>query len=123
MGFGEAISSGFKNYVNFTGRAPRSEYWFWILFYVIVSVVTLVIDLALIRNSGVSPLNTLASLALFLPTLAVAVRRLHDIDRTGWWVLIGLIPIVGWVILLIWYCNAGTPGTNRFGADPLGKTP
>src|SRR6516165_9783589 len=107
MGFGEAISSGFKNYVNFTGRAPRSEYWFWILFYVIVSVVTLVIDLALIRNSGVSPLNTLASLALFLPTLAVAVRRLHDIDRTGWWVLLNLTTI-GTLVLIYWACLRGT---------------
>jgi uncharacterized membrane protein YhaH (DUF805 family) len=123
MGFGEAIASGFSNYVNFTGRAPRSEYWFWILFYIIVSVVTALIDLALFRGSAVSPLNTLASLALFLPTLAVAIRRLHDTDRSGWWVLIGLIPIVGWIILLIWYCAAGTPGPNRFGPDPLARGP
>jgi uncharacterized membrane protein YhaH (DUF805 family) len=119
MTFGEAISSGFQNYVNFTGRAPRSGYWYWVLFYVIVSIVTGVIDFVAFSDAAVSPLNSLASLALLLPSLAVAVRRLHDIDRSGWWVLLWFIPIIGWIILIIWHCTLGTPGPNRFGPDPL----
>jgi uncharacterized membrane protein YhaH (DUF805 family) len=69
---------------------------------------------------GGSLLSSLGSLALFLPTLAVAVRRLHDTDRTGWWILIGLIPLIGWIIYLVFMCQRGTEGPNRFGEDPLG---
>jgi uncharacterized membrane protein YhaH (DUF805 family) len=71
-------------------------------------------------HTGGSVLSGLASLALFLPSLAVAVRRLHDTDRTGWWVLIGLVPLIGWIIYLVFMCQRGTEGPNRFGADPLG---
>ena len=118
MGFTEAISSGFRNYVNFSGRAARSEYWFWTLFTIIVSIVTALIDLALFRDSGISPLNSLASLAMFLPSLAVAARRLHDIDRTAWWLLL-LLTGIGIIVLIIFYCLRGTSGPNRFGQDPL----
>ena len=119
MNFTQAIASGFQNYVNFTGRSVRSAYWYWVLFYFLVSIVTLLIDLVLFASSGVSPLNSLAALALLLPSLAVAVRRLHDIDRSGWWVLLWFIPIIGWIVLIIWHCTSGTPGPNRFGPDPL----
>ena len=118
MGFTEAISSGFRNYVNFSGRASRSEYWFWTLFTIIVSIVTALIDLALFRDSGISPLNSLASLGMFLPSLAVAARRLHDIDRTAWWLLL-LLTGIGIIVLIIFYCLRGTSGPNRFGQDPL----
>jgi len=118
MGFTEAISSGFRNYVNFSSRAARSEFWFWMLFNFLVGVVTAVIDYVLFPGS-VSPLNSLASLALFLPNLAVSVRRLHDIDRTGWWVLIAL-TLIGIILLIVWNCTRGTIGPNRFGSDPLG---
>jgi len=119
MGFGEAISSGFRNYVNFSTRAARSEYWFWILFYVIVMIVTAGIDIALFKDTQVFPINSLAGLALLLPNIAVGVRRLHDIDRTGWWLLIGLVPLIGLIVLIVFFCTAGTPGQNRFGPDPL----
>jgi uncharacterized membrane protein YhaH (DUF805 family) len=115
MGFGEAIASGFSNYVGFTGRAQRSAYWFWALFEVLVLVAALVIDAVI----GVSILYPLGALALFLPSLAVGVRRLHDLDKSGWWLLIGLIPLVGGIILLVWFCSRGTVGGNRFGSDPL----
>jgi uncharacterized membrane protein YhaH (DUF805 family) len=115
MGFGQAISTGFSNYVNFSDRAARSEYWYWILFYFIGAIVTGAIDAAI----GMSITTGLFGLAMLLPNLAVSIRRLHDLDRTGWWILIGLIPIVGWIILLIWYCTKGTDGQNRFGPDPL----
>jgi uncharacterized membrane protein YhaH (DUF805 family) len=121
MGFTDAISSGFRNYVNFSNRAPRSAFWYWVLFGIIALIVAGVIDgvLFIKPDSTVYPLFSLVYLALILPWLAVSVRRLHDIDRSGWWVLLGLIPIVGPIILLVWYCQKGTPGANRFGSDPL----
>jgi uncharacterized membrane protein YhaH (DUF805 family) len=115
MGFGQAISAGFSNYVNFSDRACRSEFWFWILFYYIALAVAAIIDVAI----GIYALTGLFELAVFLPTLAVAIRRLHDLDRTGWWILLNFIPLIGWIILLIWYCTKGTDGPNRFGPDPL----
>jgi uncharacterized membrane protein YhaH (DUF805 family) len=118
MGFVEAISSGFSNYVGFSGRAPRSAYWFWTLFTILLYIVTIIIDMAILR-SEFRPLTTIAQLALFLPSLAVAIRRLHDRDKSGWFFLLVLIPLVGAIILLIWFCQRGTIGPNRFGPDPL----
>ena len=123
MTFTQAIAAGFQNYVNFTGRAARSEFWYWVLFAVLASLVAGLIDLALFGESTISPINTLVGLALFLPGLAVSVRRLHDIDRSGWWVLLVLIPIIGIIVLIIWNCTKGTVGPNRFGPDPLAGTP
>lgn len=114
MNFGEAIKSGFSNYVGFSGRASRSEYWFWTLFSILCNVATAIIDSAL----TIGFFSIIVSLALFLPGLAVSVRRLHDIDRTGWWLLIALTGI-GIIVLLIFDCIKGTPGNNRFGDDPL----
>ncbi len=118
MNFQEAVASGFRNYSTFTGRAPRSEYWYWTLFAILVGIATAVLDAALFPGIGLSPINTIASLALLLPGLAVSVRRLHDIDRTGWWILIAL-TVIGMIVLLVFYCLRGTAGPNRFGADPL----
>jgi len=118
MNFQEAIQSGFRNYVTFSGRAPRSEFWYWVLFEVLVSIVASILDVAIFPLNDISPLNAIASLLLFLPSLAVSIRRLHDIDRTGWWVLISL-TVIGIVLLIIWNCLRGTIGPNRFGPDPL----
>jgi uncharacterized membrane protein YhaH (DUF805 family) len=123
MSFTEAIQSGFRNYVNFTGRAFRSEFWYWFLFAFLVSVVAEIVDLVLFPgsfSSGATPISSLVSLALLLPGLAVLVRRLHDTDRSGWWVLLGLIPLIGLIVLIVWCCARGTLGPNRFGPDPLG---
>jgi uncharacterized membrane protein YhaH (DUF805 family) len=118
MDFVEAIKSGFRNYVTFKGRAPRSEYWYWTLFVVLVTLAGAIVDNALL-NSDSGLFGPLISLALFLPGLAVSVRRLHDLDRSGWWLLL-VLTIVGVIVLLIWACLKGTTGPNRFGADPLG---
>jgi uncharacterized membrane protein YhaH (DUF805 family) len=115
MGFGQAISAGFSNYVNFRDRASRSEYWFWILFIIIADVVAGIIDAVL----GIQLVTGIFGLVTLLPNIAIAIRRLHDLDRTGWWILLGFIPIIGWIILLIWYVTRGTVGPNRFGPDPL----
>jgi uncharacterized membrane protein YhaH (DUF805 family) len=119
MEFQEAIRSGFRNYVNFSGRALRSEFWFWILFTIAGGLAAEVLDYALIPGwVTYSPFSGVFEIATFLPGLAVSVRRLHDIDRTGWWLLLGLVPLVGLVVLLVWWCTKGSRGYNRFGADP-----
>jgi uncharacterized membrane protein YhaH (DUF805 family) len=115
MNFVDAIKSGFSNYVNFSDRACRSEYWYWVLFVVIGAIVTRIID-ALI---GMPITYALFGLAVFLPGIAVGIRRLHDLDRSGWWLFLGLIPLVGAIILIVWFCGQGTQGPNRFGQDPL----
>jgi uncharacterized membrane protein YhaH (DUF805 family) len=117
MNFTQAISSGFNNYVNFTGRAARSEFWYWALFAALASLAGELIDLALFTSSTFTPIQTLVNLALFLPGLAVSVRRLHDLDRTGWWLLL-IFTVIGIIVLLVWDCMRGTVGPNRFGPDP-----
>ncbi len=120
MNFVEAIASGFRNYVNFSGRAARSEFWFWTLFAFIVGIVAGILDTAIFLDgeelSG--PISKITTVVLFLPGLAVLFRRLHDIDRTGWWWLIAF-TIIGFFLLIYWWCQPGTPGANRFGANPL----
>lgn len=103
MNFGEAIAAGFRNYVKFSGRASRPEFWYWVLFAFIVGIVTGTLDRAIFPYSETAPLNSVAALILFLPGLAVGVRRLHDIDRTGWWYLI-CFTIIGIVLLIYWAC-------------------
>lgn len=115
MGFGDAVKLGFSNYVNFSDRACRSEYWYWVLFAIIGAIVTYIIDHVI----GLPVTNTIFTLATFLPGLSVGIRRLHDLDRSGWWILLFLIPLVGAIILIIWFCSKGTDGPNRFGADRL----
>lgn len=115
MDFSQSISTCLSKYATFSGRAQRSEYWWFALFTVLVSLGTQFLDLFL----GFPLLNMLASLALLLPSLAVGARRLHDTDRSGWWLLIILVPVIGWIVLLVFFCSRGTVGPNRFGADPL----
>jgi uncharacterized membrane protein YhaH (DUF805 family) len=115
MNFGQAITSGFSNYVNFSGRAIRSEYWYWVLFIILCEIVTSIIDYAL----GFQLTTGIFGLATFLPSLSVAIRRLHDLDRSGWWIFLVLIPLIGAIVLIVWYCTKGTEGSNRFGPDRL----
>lgn len=116
MNFQDAITSVFRNYANFKGRAARSEYWWFALFSLIVSAIMSVVD-------GSGTLSAVWSLLVLLPSLAVGARRLHDIDRSGWWLLIGLIPLLGLLVLIWFFATRGNAGTNRFGNDPLGGTP
>jgi uncharacterized membrane protein YhaH (DUF805 family) len=120
MGFKYAISYCFRNYVGFKGRAARSEYWYWTLFVYLLLIVCWLIDMTVFgfNTTGVNPMTVLATLATLLPTLAVSARRLHDIDRSGWWALL-IFTVIGYVVLLVWACMRGTVGANRFGPDPL----
>lgn len=113
MGFGDAISTGFGKYATFNGRAVRSRYWFWVLFTVIVLIILNIIRFTVSAVGG-SALQLLFELATLLPSIAVAARRLHDTDRSGWWQLLAFVPIVGFIILLVRDRQPGTPGANRF---------
>lgn len=104
-----------EHYFDFNGRARRAEFWWFVLVFIIIDIVLGVIQSVLHMGAL---LTGLFALALFLPNLGVAVRRLHDINRSGWWILIGLVPIVGWILLIYWYAQPGTAGANPFGADP-----
>ena len=120
MNFQQAVQSVFSNYAKFRGRAARSEFWWFQLFIVLGGIVAAVLDL--LANSNVlggEPLATLFYLATIIPGLAVSVRRLHDTDSSGWWLLLGLIPLIGMIVLIVWWCLEGSKGYNRFGADPL----
>ena len=119
MGFVEAIASALRGYANFRDRARLSEYWWFILFGMLGSLVIGLAESAV----GIDPdggfFSTVFSLAILLPSLAVGARRLHDIDRSGWWLLLWFVPLVGMIVLIVWACKRGTPGFNRFGPDPL----
>jgi uncharacterized membrane protein YhaH (DUF805 family) len=104
-----------KNYVGFQGRARRKEYWMFVLFSAIISIVLSIID-AIANLSSV--LSGIYSLAVFLPSLAVSVRRLHDTGRSGWWILIGLIPLIGAIILLVFTCQDSQENDNKYGPNP-----
>ena len=120
MTFAEAVRSGFDHYVKFDGRASRPAFWWWFLFGVLVGIGASIID-AIFGSFGV--VSGLAALALLLPNLSVAIRRIHDTDHSGWWILIGLIPIIGFIVLLIFYLRESDPGENQYGPPPAEGVP
>lgn len=108
-----------RKYATFGGRAHRTEFWFFTLWSLVVSLVLLVIELALgLGNEYFGPLTSLYSVAVFVPSLAVGARRLHDIGRSGWWQLLMLIPILGAIVLIVWWARKGEPQRNAHGPDP-----
>lgn len=130
MDFMTSVRTVFSKYADFKGRAQRSEFWWWVLAIWIISIALSMVDSALFGtvqtyDSGFSMstntpiLSGLFSLAVLIPNLAVGARRLHDTDRSGWWLLIGLIPLIGFIVLIVFFASKGTPGDNRFGPDPL----
>lgn len=116
MRLSQAMASGFRRYFDFSSRSSRSEFWWWWLFFIISGWMVFVLD-ALFGTSPVFYL--LWALFLATPYVAVAVRRLHDLGKTGWWLLIGIIPFIGPIVLLFWFVSPGGEGDNRYGADPL----
>lgn len=110
-----------KKYVVFSGRARRKEYWMFVLFSTIFAIVAAIIDNVLgidYENMGYGPIYTLYALAVLLPTLGVSFRRLHDVGKSGWFLLINLIPLIGAIWMLIVLCGDSAPGENRFGPNP-----
>jgi uncharacterized membrane protein YhaH (DUF805 family) len=110
MDFFTAVKICFAKYADFTGRAGRAEFWWFALFLFMGDLVSIAI---------LNLLWVIFSLAMLLPRLAVGVRRLHDIDRSGWALLIAFVPVVGWIILLIWFLQKSDAAANRFGPAPL----
>lgn len=117
MSFTEAIRSVLNQYAGFSGRARRSEYWYWTLFYIILSVIASLLDRAVFNANNGSWFSAIVGLGLLIPSLAVAVRRLHDTTRSGWWILLGLIPVVGAIILIVFYVQ-DSHGDNQYGPSP-----
>jgi uncharacterized membrane protein YhaH (DUF805 family) len=111
MTFSESIKTCLNKYANFNGRASRSELWWFQLFYILVAFVASLIN---------DDFFWLSYIALFLPLLAVCVRRLHDKNKSGWWYLMSFVPIAN-IVLLVWFCQRGTVGANNFGDDPLSE--
>ena len=112
-----------NKYATFEGRARRKEYWFFVLCYFLVLLALLLADAAtgtFSEEAGVGLLSGLYLLATLVPSLAVTVRRLHDTDRSGWWVLIGVIPLIGDIVLIVFTVQDSQPGANRFGPNPKG---
>ena len=126
MNLKQAVVSCFSKYVTFSGRAPRSEYWYFALFNFIASFVLGFIEGFILGANGISHssqiLCNLYALATFLPGISVIVRRLHDTNRSGWWQLI-IFTIIGIIPFIYWMCKKGTAGDNRFGPDPLANFP
>ncbi|MBV7407620.1 DUF805 domain-containing protein [Maritimibacter sp. DP1N21-5] len=136
MNMMEAVRAVFSKYAVFKGRSRRAELWWFVLFCFIVNIVLGVVDSVLFgtttetgslatgdynfSSSTDTPiLSMIFGLATLIPSIAVGVRRLHDINKSGWWILIGLIPLIGIIILIVWYAKAGDKGGNRFGPDPI----
>ena len=107
MGFTESLRTCFEKYANFNGRASRSEFWWFYLFYTLCWIIGFVIN---------PVVELVVVLGLLLPYIAVAARRLHDIDKSGWLQLIGLIPLIGWIIMIIWCATEGHKKKNKYGS-------
>lgn len=108
-------------YAVFRGRARRKEYWFYILFNVIFSIILAIVDMSMDTfdpKTGVGLFGTIYAAALILPSMAVTVRRLHDIGRSGWWMLIPIVPILGAILIFAFLVQDSDPGENRFGPNP-----
>ena len=124
--FGTAVKLGFQRYVDFSGRSTRAEYWWWGLFAVVVGSALIIAD-TLTGNSFTfgrlgGLLETPFTLATIIPSLALSVRRLHDINRTGWWLLLWFVLVIGWIVLIVWATERGDKGPNKYGPDPRQAT-
>jgi len=112
-----------KKYAVFSGRARRKEYWYFSLFNLLITIVLAVIDGmtgTLIAEANIGLLGGIYALAILIPLLAVSVRRLHDTDRSGWWLLIALIPLIGVIVILVFMVQDSKPNENQYGSNPKG---
>jgi uncharacterized membrane protein YhaH (DUF805 family) len=109
-----------RKYAVFTGRARRREYWMFTLVNVLISIALGIVDAIIGTDfgAGYGILGTIYGLAVVIPSIAVGVRRLHDTGRTGWWILIGLVPCAGFIVLIVFYAMDGQRWDNQYGPDP-----
>ncbi|WP_320823674.1 DUF805 domain-containing protein [Reinekea sp.] len=111
----------FRKYSVFKGRSRRKEYWFFFLFNILISIVLGIIDGltgTFSPESGLGLLGVIFMLAVLIPSLAVSIRRLHDTNRSGWWLLISLIPIIGTIVIIVFMASDSKPGDNKYGENP-----
>ena len=113
--FTAAIERAFRNYFGFSGRSTRAEYWWWVLFVSVAPTILGVVG-AIIGVGGI--LNGLFSLVTLVPGFALGARRLHDINKSGWWLLLMFAILIGWIILIVWAIKQGDRETNKYGPDP-----
>lgn len=119
VSFSQAVRMAFDSYCRFQGRSSRSEYWWWVLFVAILSFCIGIIEGILgFSMTAVQTTSGILSLVLLLPGLGLSVRRLHDIGKSGWWVLLGFIPVVGAIILIIWFAQNSQMQDNQYGPVP-----
>jgi len=118
--FPEAVKLGFQRYIDFSGRSSRAEYWWFTLFIVLVAVIVTAVDTVVLGTDlrDIGLLSTVWDLATLIPSLAIGVRRLHDIDKSGWWILLWFVLVIGWIVLLVWAIKRGDRGPNKYGPDP-----
>lgn len=110
-----------KKYAVFNGRARRKEYWYYYLFYMLIYIVLIIIDVVagtFSAEAGMGLLSGIYTLAVLIPSIAVGVRRLHDTNRSGWWLFIGLIPIIGAIVLIVFLASDSKPEENQYGPNP-----
>ena len=121
MTFAQSISTCFRKYFTFSGRALRSEFWWFMLFYVIVGISAGVLDAAIFgfNENDQTPISSIFYLLMFFPMISVHVRRLHDVGRSGWWYWLGLIPLIGWIVEIYWLVSRGSENPNAYGMSPL----
>jgi uncharacterized membrane protein YhaH (DUF805 family) len=117
MTFQQAVQTCFAKYTAFSGRAARSEYWYWQLFLIVAALIAGIPDFVFGLHG--SPFESIYTIVTLVPSFAVGARRLHDTGRSGWWQLLFIVPLIGWIVLLIWFCTKGSNGYNSFGPDPL----
>ncbi|MCP3056080.1 DUF805 domain-containing protein [Aurantimonas marianensis] len=132
MNFTQSVHSVFSHYATFRGRAPRSEFWWFVLFTLIANLALSIVDSLIVApilgfspfsDNGARPLSALFSLAIFVPSLAVGARRLHDTGRSAWWLLVGLIPLIGWLIFVYFAVQPSEQVTNEYGPPPVERPP
>ncbi len=117
----------YRRYVDFSGRSDRKEFWYYLLFYVIVAAMLSVVDRTLFPHTldgdgdYLQPLTSIFAIGSLVPSIAVSIRRMHDTGRSGWWVLIWLIPIIGWIWALVLCAQKGQPEPNAYGEPPEGS--
>ena len=116
----EYFKKCFRQYADFKGRAHRAEYWYFVLYGWLVSLAATFVDALTfgVGDDGLGLLGAIYSLVVFVPSLAVGVRRMHDTGRSGWTLLLGLIPVIGWVLIIVYSCQDSQHGGNKWGANP-----
>ena len=113
-GLKDAAQQFFARYIDFSGRSNRGEFWFWVIDAILISIAIGLLD-AIFFGGETDPLSALWGLVTFIPSIALSVRRLHDIGRTGWWVLIALVPLIGWLVLIWFHAQPPEDGPNKWG--------